>query len=71
MKLIDAMAADYWIANTETIYADNFHISGPVMDAYKAGFEACKKLLFDREFSKARWVEISAIDLNELGEEEC
>lgn len=39
MKLIDSLAADYWIENTKRIYEEDLHISTPVMDAYKAGFE--------------------------------
>lgn len=38
MKQVDYRAADYWIENTDRIYKEKLHISGPVMDAYRAGF---------------------------------
>lgn len=40
MTKAEEMAADYWIANTDAIYKLDLHISSPVMDAFKAGFEA-------------------------------
>lgn len=39
MKLITALAADYWIDNTDRIYKENLHVSTPVMEAYIAGFK--------------------------------
>lgn len=44
MKQIDAFAADYWIENTQRIYAENLHVSSPVMDAYRAGFEKARAM---------------------------
>lgn len=40
MTKAEALAADYWIENTQRIYDENLHVSGPVMDAYRAGYEA-------------------------------
>lgn len=40
MTRSEELAADYWIENTERIYAENLHVSTPVMDAFKAGYEA-------------------------------
>lgn len=48
MKKIDSLATDYWIINTDKIYKEDLHISGPVMDAYKSGFEEAKRLLINK-----------------------
>jgi hypothetical protein len=40
MTRVEELAADYWIENTERIYSENLHVSSPVMDAFKAGYEA-------------------------------
>jgi len=48
MKEVEAHAADYWLENTERIYAEDLHVSGPVMDAFRAGFEKAKQLAVDR-----------------------
>jgi hypothetical protein len=49
MKLIDDLAAGYWIDNTKRIYEEDLHVSAPVMDAYKSGFgeaiERCINIL--------------------------
>lgn len=44
MNLIDSLATDYWFENTNRIYQENLHVSGLIMDAYKAGFEKAIKL---------------------------
>lgn len=36
-----SLAADYWLENTQRIYKENFHISGPIMEAFVAGYHAC------------------------------
>jgi len=38
MKLVQSLATDYWIENTNRIYEEDLHISTPVMEAYEAGF---------------------------------
>lgn len=43
MTKLEALAADWWIENTERIYKEKLHMSGPIMDAYKAGFEEAKQ----------------------------
>ena len=43
MTELEELAANWWIENTEKIYDEKLHISGPVMDAYRAGFEEAKQ----------------------------
>lgn len=40
MTKAEELAADYWIENTDVIYKLDLHISSPIMDAFKAGYEA-------------------------------
>lgn len=51
MKLIDSLAADYWIKNTDKIYAEDLHISTPVMEAYKAGFKTAVREAVNRIYN--------------------
>lgn len=44
MKKKEALAADYWIENTDRIYNEDLHISDPVMEAYLAGFEKAREI---------------------------
>lgn len=44
MKVKDGLAAQYWIDNTQRIYDEDLHVSSPIMDAYKAGFEAAREM---------------------------
>jgi len=47
MKRVEGLAADYWIENTDRIYAEDLHISTPVMYAYEAGFRAARDLILE------------------------
>lgn len=40
MTRVEELAAEYWIEHTDEIYKLDLHISSPVMDAFKAGYEA-------------------------------
>jgi hypothetical protein len=44
MKLVQSLAADYWLENSEQIYKEDLHVSTPVMEAYEAGFRKAIEL---------------------------
>jgi hypothetical protein len=70
MKLIDALAADYWIANTKRIYEENLHVSDPVMDAYRAGFEKALELSAEKAHAKLSSVVSGIMAIKFLKEDE-
>jgi hypothetical protein len=70
MIKIDSLAAQYWIDNTDRIYAEELHVSTPVMDAYRAGFMAALFLAqrkIDRVSTKK---ELNALDVTLIADEE-
>lgn len=74
MKVKDGLAAQYWIDNTNQIYEDNLHISSPVMDAYRAGFQEAKERAISIIFNQqgvSLWTDEDTIELiRNMGEED-
>lgn len=81
MKVKDALAADYWIENTQKFYDENLHMSSPIMEAYEAGFEKARDLLckkFEESWNDPKYMGLAMIvgfqtvvnDLKNFGEED-
>lgn len=74
MKLKESLAANYWIENTQRIYDENLHVSGPVMEAYQAGYEKAREQATSIVFNQmgvSHWTDEDTIELiKALGEDE-
>lgn len=70
MKLINALAVDYWLEHTNKIYKENLHVSTPVMEAYEAGFKMAKELALSMLIHELGEADSLTEELRALGEDE-